>query len=188
MSFLGGTHAVRWYNLPVLEAGPGLGLLSLCSLYHYLLPFLIQSASYWVWAAVPWGPCPNIMKALLLSQPRSQEQGGFWLEHTTPRVGVSILRAPLHVPAVTPPVVCYKDTSHCLQHFPFIHSTAKLRFTLLLAWSSSVLNPSCTVLCPNRPSISLSDACFELYTGVTGSADSGAEALSHVDFPRWILC
>lgn len=97
MRFLWGTHPVRWYHLPVLAAGPGLGLLSLCSLYHYHSPFLMQITPYLVWAAVPWGPCPNIMKALLLSQSRSQEQGGFWLEHAPTRVGVPILQDPLHV-------------------------------------------------------------------------------------------
>lgn len=73
---------------------------------------------YYVWAAVPWGPCPNTMKALLHPQSRSQEKGGFWLEHNTPRVGVIILQALLHVPAVTPAVVCYKDISCHVQHFP----------------------------------------------------------------------
>lgn len=43
MSFVGRMHPVRWYHLP---AGPGLGLLSLCSPYHYHSPFSMQSTSF----------------------------------------------------------------------------------------------------------------------------------------------
>lgn len=42
------------------------------------LPFTFPSAKHFlrsVWAAVPWGQCPNSMKALLFPQSRSQEQG-----------------------------------------------------------------------------------------------------------------
>lgn len=73
MSFLGRTHPVRWYHLPVLAAGPGLGLLSLCSLYHYHSPFLMQSTPFTqsgvLWPEGPaqtlwtWGPCSNLTSA-----------------------------------------------------------------------------------------------------------------------------
>lgn len=163
--------------MPASAAEPELGLLSLCSDYYYHASFLMQSTSLLSLATVPPGACPNLMKDFLLSHPRPQERGGFWLERGSTRV--SLLQALLRFLTKTCHTAC--STSHP------IHATAKLKFTLLLAGSSSGLNPFCAALCPNRPSTSFSDACFEFFTGVTGSADSRSEALSRLNFPIRVL-
>lgn len=184
MELFGGSTSCEVISFAMLAAGPGLGPLSLRLLYHCHSPFLEQSTSFTQSGLLcPEGCAQTLWRPYFSPSPDPRSKVGAC--HPQGR----------SVHPASPSACSCSDTgcgllqthSACSPSRP-IHSMAKPRFILLLAWSSSVPNPSCTVLCPNRPSISFSDARFEVYTDVTGSADSGSEALSHVDFPRWILC
>lgn len=187
MSSLVETPPVRWHDLPASTAEPGLGLLSLCVGYHHHATFLKQGTSLLSLGCSGLRTLPKLHEepSLLLSQTPEARWflAGAWLHKGT------------SAPPPSPSACSSSDTScSFLQRCHIAYSTsqpnrsmAKLRFTLLLAGSSSVLDPSYAAPCPNRPSTSFGDARFEVYPGVTGSTDSRSEALSCMNFPIWVL-
>lgn len=152
------------------------------------MPFLMQSTSLLRLGCSALRAMPKPFKGL--SSFPSQTPGAGWF------LAGAWLHKDMSIPPPSPSACSSSDTgcgfyktchTACSTSHP-IHSKNKLRFMLLLAGSSSVLNPSCAAPCPNRPSTSFGDARFEVYTGVTGSADSRSEALTSMNFPMWVLC